>query len=220
MRWDSAAFGSTVHLLDAASPLRAGTLCASPCPMAVTRAVSPLPYTGWQSSGDAGKGSLQNGFATVGVRCTVCPCAGAVARAVPLSCGVGGTAGKGDHREQHCLAPNLRGSSLLVSGHGQCEFCSPRQTGKRNKRRSATNHHNFHSKNTIKGCVLTGWAWELFPPALLQHESLSEIERHSMWVPGPRCWRSRGRKGNCSVALWERQRVTQKRMTSTTCELA
>lgn len=64
------------------------------------------------------------------------------------------------------------GSSLVVLGHGQCELCSPRQ----NKRRSATNHHNFHSKNTIKGCVLTGWAWEPFPPALLQHESLGDRE--------------------------------------------
>lgn len=40
------------------------------------------------------------------------------------------------------------------------------------KTQSATNRHSFHSKNTIKGCVLRSRAWEQFPPTLLQRESL------------------------------------------------
>lgn len=46
----------------------------------------------------------------------LCPCVGAVARAMPLPCGASGTVGKGDHREQRCLAPNLCG--LLTVGPG------------------------------------------------------------------------------------------------------
>ena len=58
-------------------------------------------------------------------------------------------------------------------------------------------------KNTIKGCVLRSWAWEQFPPTLLQHESLSYCNCSPCGCLAEDAVRSRGRKGNCPVALWK-----------------
>lgn len=104
------------------------------------------------------------------------------------------------------------GSSLLHAGAlGEHELFSLRLL--QDKRPSAGNHNSFHSKNTIKGSVLRSWAWEQFPPTLLQHESLGYCNCSPSGCPAEDAVRSRGRKGNRSLALWKWRRVTKKRMT-------
>lgn len=83
----------------------------------------------------------------------------------------------------------------------------------KDKRQSATNHNSFHAKNTIKGCVLRSWAWEQFPPTLLQHESPGYCNCSPCGCPAEEARQNRGRKGNCSLALWKWWRIAKKRMT-------
>lgn len=111
------------------------------------------------------------------------------------------------------LTRNMHGLLILVLEHRERELCSRRMV--RDKKQSATNRHDFHSKNTIKGCVLRSWAWEPFPPTLLQHESLGYHNCSWCGCPAEDAVRSGGRKGNCSAALPGRWRVTKKRKART-----
>lgn len=68
------------------------------------------------------------------------------------------------------------------------------------ERQKAKCYNPQHAKNTIKGCVLRSWAWEQFPPTLLQHESPGYCNCSPCGCPAEDARQNRGKKGNRSVA--------------------